>query len=136
MSTNDKQEHEDLSNVASYFQVLLTHTVSDARDAYDILVEGNDDSKYQLSLTYLNLSFQSYLEAKRVYYSEKLQHYELEPFFVSYNHFKSQLKQVVNEKDSNITWLSAAHEELLASKKHLDEFITNYIKSSKKDTGI
>jgi hypothetical protein len=123
-------EQDDFKYHVPYFKDMLDYAYSDALNSYDVLMNYDGDLKYQMSLSYFNMSFQSYLEAKRVRHLHELYHYEIEPFFTAYDDFKFQLKQVITEKDNNTSWLYGTYNRLIDSKKNLDEFINNSLKSA------
>ena len=85
------KESEDLLYNASYLQEKIHSAYVDAIEAYDVLEKHDTEVRYQLSLDYLSMSFQSYLEAKRVYFEAKMEHYDIDPFFQAYDHYKFQL---------------------------------------------
>lgn len=96
-----------------------------------VLSNYEGDLKYSLSLNYLSMSNQCYLEMKRVYRFNRLNHYEIEPFFRDYEEFKLQLKQVITEeKDDNTSFLSSSYDTFTKSKKSDNEFLSNWIKTS------
>lgn len=126
-----KKEVEEMVFNAGYLKDLLLRTFSDATDAYDVLFNYDDDIKYVLSLNLLSMSYQTFLEMQRVYHQNGLEHYEIDPFFSDYQNFKFQLKQVITQRDTNTSWLTAQYNTLVESKKSIIEFIDNFIKSSR-----
>lgn len=130
MTANTNRE-EMYTNVTQ-LQELLHSIYSDVRDSYDVLIDSNHegDVKYSLSLTYLSMSHQSYLEFKRIYHQNGLERYEIDPFLKQYEHYKRQLKEVITDKDSNTSWLVSALDQFTKTKKSVDEFLGNFIKNA------
>lgn len=129
--TTDTEREEMYTNVTQ-LQELLNSTYSDVRHSYDVLIdsEHKGDTAYTLSLTYLSMSHQSYLEFKRIYHENGLEHYEIDPFLKQYEHYKLQLKEVITEKDSNTSWLVSALDKFTEAKQSVDEFLTEFIKNA------
>jgi hypothetical protein len=127
-----RKETEDMVFAVSYMQDLMVKTFSDASDAYEVLSSEHDKAiKYSLSLNYLSMSYQSFLEMRRVYHQYHLEHNEIEVFFSDYEDFKLQLKEVITHKDTNTSWLTSKYNNLVEKKKSVNEFITNFIKSTR-----
>jgi hypothetical protein len=131
MAMSNKEVEEMLVSV-SYMQDLLHSIFSDASDAYVVLSNHDGDTKYILSLNYLSMSYQSYLEMRRVYHNNQLEHYEIDPFFRAYDDFKFQLKQIITEKDNNTSWLLSQYTTLSECKNSVAIFLENWIKSTQK----
>lgn len=113
------------------FQELMKYSYMDAEESYEVLGNHEDDLKYQLSLGYLNLSFVSYLQLKDMYARNiDLQHYEIEPFFSSYDNYIFELKKVITKKDNNTSWLYSAYSNLKENWIHINKFISESIKSA------
>lgn len=122
---------------ATQLQELLHSIYSDVRDSYDVLVRDSlnedghsDDVRYTLSLGYLSMSHQSYLEFKRIYHQNGLEHYDIDPFLKGYEHYKRQLKEVITDKDSNTSWLVSALDQFTKTKKSVDGFLSEFIKNA------
>lgn len=135
MTTNTDRE-EMYANVTQ-LQELLHSISSDVRHSYDVLVKDSsnedghgDDVRYTLSLGYLSMSHQSYLEFKRIYHQNGLEHYEIDPFLKQYEHYKVQLKEVITAKDSNTSWLVSALDQFTKAKQSVDEFLSEFIKNA------
>jgi hypothetical protein len=124
------KEVEEMLYAVSYMQDLLHSTFSDASDAYEVLSSHEGDTKYILSLNYLSMSHQSYLEMRKVYHTNQLEHYEIDPFFRAYDDFKFQLKQIITDKDTNSSWLMSQYNALTECKNSVDEFLGNWIRST------
>ncbi|MCU7712460.1 hypothetical protein OK414_14670 [Priestia sp. JV24] len=124
------RENEEFLYNVSYLQEKLDDAFSDARASYKVLEKQDSDLRYQLSLTYMNMSFQSYIEAKRIYKEAHLEHHEFEGFFEAYKNYKFELKQVIIEKDQNTSWLYSRYETLSKEKKELDLFIKGVFQNS------
>src|SRR5690625_3164656 len=124
-----KDETIEVMEILSYFSELLDKTYSDLRDSYKVLSNFKDDFSYQLSLSYLNLSYQSYLELRRIYHQHKLQRGEIDPFFEAYDHYKYELKSVITKDDKNTSWLSSAYDEFVGRKEETSKFINDHIEN-------
>ncbi len=127
-----KEEVQEMIVNVGYLQELLNLVFSDVCDSYEVLNNYDEDIRYSLSLNYLNMSHQSYLEFKRVYIQGELGHYEIEPFFRDYEHYRIQLKEVITNKDSNTSWLNSAMDKLTESKNSVDDFLGNSLKTNMK----
>ncbi|PFK04775.1 hypothetical protein COI97_09195 [Bacillus cereus] len=125
---NKPDVQEMIANL-TYLQELLNLTFSDVYDSYEVLENYDDDIRYTLSLNYLSMSHKSYLEFKRVYLQNELYHYEIEPLFRDYEHYRVQLKEVITKKDSNTSWLYSAMNKLTETKKNVDDFLSTWIKN-------
>lgn len=123
-------EEDSMVGMVMHMQELLHSTVSDAKHAYDVLNNYDDDTSYNLSLSYLNMSYQSYLEFKRIYHKNSLEHYEIEPFIRDYEDYKHQLNEVITKKDSNTSWLYSAYTRLMNIEKEVNKFMSNWIKAN------
>lgn len=103
------------------FQSHVDNAIDDIRSSYEVLKEQESDLRYQLSLSYLSMSWQSYLEARKLYIDPTLDVAEAERFFNSYNIYKSTLKRFINRKEQNNEWLDAAYKQLIKHYHVLDE---------------
>lgn len=128
MTMNTDRLEEMYTNVTR-LQELLDSIYSDVRHSYDALDEHKGDIRYSLSLSYLSMSHQSYLEFKRIAYENGLATTEITPFFEGYEHYKHQLKEVITDKDSNTSWLGSALRSFTDAKKNVAEFLSTWIKS-------
>lgn len=124
------KEAEKMLYDVSYFQELMKTAFSDAYEAYEALENYDGDIKYVIALNYLNLSFQSYVELKRVIHESELHHYEIESFFTAYEEYKFQFKKVITQKDKNTSWLIGTHDRLFESWKSTNEFLVGYIRTN------
>lgn len=96
--------------------------MDDIESSYEVLKEQRSDLDYQLSLSYMSMSWQSYLEARKLYVDPRLDTVEVERFFNSYNIYKSTLKRFINRKEQNNEWLVAAYKQLIKHYHILDDF--------------
>lgn len=85
---------------------LIQKTYSDISTACDIVIYQDNNSKYLVSLGFLNKSYMTYLEAKRFHSeNEDIQSIEFENFFEAYNNLEHELKEVISKEDKNTSWL-------------------------------
>lgn len=111
-------------------QELMRYSFMHAEEAYEALAEHEGDTKYQISLGYLNLSFASFLEMRRLYHrDEYLQRGEIESYFKAYDHYIFQLKEVITQRDKNTSWLFSSYESLKEYWIWLNKFIDDTIKA-------
>lgn len=113
--------------IVTHLQELSHSVYSDVYDSYEILNKHEDDIRYSLSLGYLTMAHQSILEFQRVYHQFGLEHYEIDLFIKGYEHYKTQLKEVITDKDSNTSWLQSGFDSFTDNKKSVDEFLNNWI---------
>ncbi|AXI08152.1 hypothetical protein CV093_03970 [Oceanobacillus sp. 143] len=128
MTINKDELQERFTNV-SYLQELLHSIYSDLHDSYEVITKHDGDLSYSLSLNYLAMSHQSFLEFKRVYHQYGLEHYEIDPLIEDYEHYKLQLKEVITDKDTNTSYVYSAFNKFTDTKKSVDEFLSNWIKN-------
>lgn len=70
--TKSTDRLEEMYTNVTYLRELLSSISSDVRHSYDSLDEHKGDIRYSLSLTYLSMSHQTFLEFKRVAYENGL----------------------------------------------------------------
>lgn len=128
MAINKDELQERYTNL-TYLRELLDSIYSDVNDSYAVLNNYDGDMGYSLSLNYLVMSHQSYLEFKRMYHKNALEHYEIDSLFDDYENYKIQLKEVITDKDSNTSWLYSAFNKFTDTKVSVDEFLGNWIKN-------
>lgn len=108
----------------SIFLELINQACHDASDAYETLHKHPSPHNYRLSLSYLSMSYTSYIQAWQYYAQhEDIQHYEIDPVFKSYETFKRQLKQVITNNDRPGEPLNTAYEALKQAHREANEFI-------------
>mgnify|MGYP001327276682 CR=1 FL=1 len=127
-----KIEKNEILNDALYLQDAMEKAKIFAEDAYEVLGNGNFDGEeqYILSLQFLQLSQQYYIEFKRLLHDKGLDHYELNPFIIEYDDFVFQLRNFVKDKDNNTSWLYTACNKLREKWSEANEFLTNFIKNN------
>lgn len=124
-------DHKEWIYKIGQFQELVRYAYMDAVNSYEVIENHDKAQRYQLSLGFLNLSFASYLELKRIYNDyEDIQHYEYEPFFKAYDHYIFQLKKVITDKDENTSWLYSAYEDLKEKWIYVNDFMSNTVKNT------
>lgn len=124
------QKINEMINDASYLQELMQSSYTDALSAYESMENYDGDARYIVALNFLLMSQQSYIELKRLLHEKELEHYELAPFFTSYEDYKFQLKKVIEDKDRNTSWLYSAYNKLKENWISANEFLLNYIKTN------
>ncbi|GAB1786461.1 hypothetical protein [Priestia megaterium] len=127
--TKSTDRLEEMYTNVTYLRELLSSISSDVRHSYDSLDEHKGDIRYSLSLTYLSMSHQTFLEFKRVAYENGLASLEVTPFFEKYEHYKYQLKEVITDRDANTSWLDSALSSFTETKTSVDEFLGNWLKN-------
>jgi hypothetical protein len=129
MTVSNENVNEKIIN-ANHFYDLIVRTYSDVCDSFEVLENYKGDIKYILSLEYLKMSHDLFLELRRFYQEKELFHREIEPFFSAYDDYKYQLKEFITEKDTNITWVHSAINKLADTKEEVEKFIGDYIESN------
>jgi len=124
------KETENFLYDLTYFQEVMHMVYSDAYEAYDALEQHDGENNYIISLGYLNMANQSFVELNRFKNEKALETYEISPFFNAYLEYKHELKEVITNKDTNTSWLYTKHQNLINSWKNADEFIKNYLKTT------
>ncbi|GIO33757.1 hypothetical protein J2TS6_48980 [Paenibacillus albilobatus] len=122
-----KAEIEQRVTKLYYFQEVMRLSYSDAVEAYEAFGKHDESTMYGIALGYLAMAQQSHLELKRIYWESDLSHYEIESYFTAFEDYAFQFKQVITEKDRNISWLVGTREKLIECWKSTDEFIRNWI---------
>lgn len=111
------------SNV-NYVHKFLQQSYSGATAAYDTLSNYKGDTKYHLSLSFLSIADQSFIEAKRFYHAhEDIERVEIEEFFKKYEDFKFEITETISKKDSNTSWLGTRYDFLKDSMIELNQLI-------------
>lgn len=105
---------------AYYLKSVTDAVYSDAAEAIRCITDLKE--RYSISLGFLNLSYQGYLEAKRFYFeNDELGSDEFENFFRSYDLLKLQLSEVIKKEDKNTSWLSESFDNLVERQAALNE---------------
>lgn len=126
------RDKDDILNDAYYLQETMREAKSYAEDAYEVL--GNDnfngEEQYVLSLQFLTLSQQYYIDFKRLLHAKELYHVELDSFINAYEDFRFQLRKFIKDKDNNTSWLYTARNRLSEKWSEANEFLSNFIKNN------
>ncbi|PFY57635.1 hypothetical protein [Bacillus pseudomycoides] len=105
-------------------QRLIQKTYSDISTACDIVIYQDNNSKYLVSLGFLNKSYMTYLEAKRFYRENvAVQRMEFENFFKAYDNLEHELKEVISKEEQNTSWLHSRIGEFQQEIKNVNELI-------------
>ena len=129
--TINKEEIINMYTNVYYLLELLDSIYSDVSDSYEVLNKHEGDISYSLSLNYLAISHQSYIEFKRVYHHYGMEHSEIDVLIGAYEHYKLQLKEVITDKDANTSWLTSALDSFTVTKNSVREFLSNTLDSLK-----
>ena len=103
-----------------HFQSFVDSAVDDIRSSYEVLKEQESNDRYQLALSYMSMSWQSHLEAKKLYTDPILHSPSIEYLFKAYNVYKATLKRIINGKEQNTEYLDEAYNELIKRYHALD----------------
>ncbi|MBO1583145.1 hypothetical protein [Bacillus sp. XF8] len=115
---------EELKYKAFELQSLIQKTHSDISTACDIVIYQDNNSKYLVSLGFLNKSYMTYLEAKRYYReSRSIQRIEFVNFFKAYDNLEYELKEVISKEDKNTSWLHSRIGEFQQEIKNVNNLI-------------
>ncbi|PRT36914.1 hypothetical protein [Bacillus wiedmannii] len=104
-------------------QHLLHLTYSDICTAYDVVTKKESNNKYQIALGFINNAHSTYLESRRLYFTEKIERQEFEDFFAKYERLERELKEVISEEDTNTSWLYSRHEDFIEEMKSINELV-------------
>ncbi|OUB17547.1 hypothetical protein BK708_21700 [Bacillus thuringiensis serovar yunnanensis] len=89
-------------------QRFIQKTYFDIKTACDVVIYQESNSKYLISLGFLNKSYITYIEAKRFYReNEELKSVEFDNFFNGYANVEKELKGVISKEDKNTSWLNS-----------------------------
>ncbi|MGN7360038.1 hypothetical protein ACTHPF_27035 [Paenibacillus sp. SAF-054] len=114
-----------------HFQETMSLSYTDSLKAFKVLEKYDEDNTmYGISLSFLIMAQQSYLELKRIYWEKDVVHPEIDGYFTAFDHYAFQLKQVIVDKDENLSWLVSARDKLVESWKSCDEFLKNWINNN------
>ncbi len=113
---------------------LMEETISPVMASYDVLIEGRytEETSYQLSLGFLSIANQSYLQAKVLCNEKGLERSEIYPFFDSFKNYKFELKEYIAKKDDNSSWLSSRQDQFIKDCNSSIKFISDIIKMNLK----
>ncbi|MDR2994831.1 hypothetical protein COK05_09190 [Bacillus cereus] len=105
-------------------QQLIQKTYSDIKTACDIAIYQESNSKYLISLGFLNKSYITYLEAKRFYReNEELASVEFDNFFDVYDKLEHELKQVISREDKNPSLLHSRLSQFQQKVENINDLI-------------
>ncbi|HDR4453684.1 hypothetical protein [Bacillus sp. FSL K6-1338] len=105
-------------------QQFIQKTYSDIKTACDIAIYQENNSKYLISLGFLNKSYITYLEAKRFYReNEELASVEFDNFFDVYDKFEHELKQVISREDKNPSLLHSRLSQFQQKVENINDLI-------------
>ncbi|MBS9806840.1 hypothetical protein J4052_28470 [Bacillus toyonensis] len=105
-------------------QQLIQKTYSDIKTACDIAIYQENNSKYLISLGFLNKSYITYLEAKRFYReNEELVSVEFDNFFDVYDKLEHELKQVISREDKNPSLLHSRLSQFQQKVENINDLI-------------
>lgn len=138
MTTNaNKEELHENYTIVTRLQELLDSIYSDVRHSYDVFTKDTHtgDSRYSLSLTYLSMSYQSYLEFERLAYEHGLVNMDIDPVLTKYKHYRHQLKKAITNKDSDASYNSAFN-KFTDAKEYVSEFFSSHIREIVRQNSI
>ncbi|MED1903098.1 hypothetical protein P4V05_23595 [Bacillus thuringiensis] len=105
-------------------QQFIQKTYSDIKTACDIAIHQENNSKYLISLGFLNKSYITYLEAKRFYReNEELASVEFDNFFDVYDKLEHELKQVISREDKNPSLLHSRLSQFQQKVENINDLI-------------
>ncbi|EEM92611.1 hypothetical protein CON48_13350 [Bacillus thuringiensis] len=105
-------------------QQFIQKTYSDIKTACDIAIYQENNSKYLISLGFLNKSYITYLEAKRFYReNEELASVEFDNFFDVYDKLEHELKQVISREDKNPSLLHSRLSQFQQKVENINDLI-------------
>ncbi|MGC8229004.1 hypothetical protein ACP2W0_08375 [Pseudobacillus badius] len=123
---NMEKDMIDWQNNVRYVHNLMQQAYLGATAAIDTLSSYEDDKKYHMSLAFLTLAEQSYLEAKRFYQThENIERIEFDELFRKYEEYKFELMKTISDKDKNTSWLHSRYETLKDSIAGLNQLVDN-----------
>ncbi|HDR4908982.1 hypothetical protein [Bacillus sp. SH8-8] len=105
-------------------QQFIQKNYSDIKTACDIAIYQENNSKYLISLGFLNKSYITYLEAKRFYReNEELASVEFDNFFDAYDKLEHELKQVISREDKNPSLLHSRLSQFQQKVENINDLI-------------
>ncbi|MHA2890618.1 hypothetical protein [Bacillus cereus] len=105
-------------------QSLIQKTYSDIKTACDVVIYQKTNSKYLISLGFLNKSYTTYIEGKRFYReNEGLESVEFDNFFKAYDNVEHELKEVISKEDNNTSWLNSRIGQIQQEIKNVNDLI-------------
>ncbi|MDA2450920.1 hypothetical protein ORM30_14605 [Bacillus cereus] len=105
-------------------QQFIQKTYFDIKTACDIAIYQENNSKYLISLGFLNKSYITYLEAKRFYReNEELTSVEFDNFFDVYDKLEHELKQVISREDKNPSLLHSRLSQFQQKVENINDLI-------------
>ncbi|MED3181216.1 hypothetical protein [Bacillus thuringiensis] len=105
-------------------QQFIQKTYSDIKTACDIAIYQENNSKYLISLGFLNKSYITYLEAKRFYReNEELASVEFDNFFDVYDKLEYELKRVISREDKNPSLLHSRLSQFQQKVENINDLI-------------
>lgn len=130
MEVSFKDNGEKFGYDLQLLKELMEETLTPSIAAYDVLIDSEyeGDSAYQLSLGFLSIANQSYIEAKNIYNEKELEAIEIDPFFKTFKDYKFELTQYISERDNNPSWLSTRKDQFIDGCNGVIEFIVNHLK--------
>lgn len=120
-------ETEKRVDALYHFQEIMSLSYTDALKAFKVIEKYDEHRMYGVALSFLAMAQQSHLELKRIYWEKDIAHNEIESYFTAFEHYAFQLKQVITDQDTNISWLVSAHDKLVESWKSTNDFLKNWI---------
>lgn len=125
---NKVSEREDFIYSLYFLQDMVEETYQDAIEAYEVLKNYEDTTRHSLSLSYLMMANQSYIQSRKLCHEKKLEHYNIDGFLEAFRHYKNELKSVITKKDNNLSWLYSSESQLKENYIIASDFIKNQIK--------
>ncbi|PEV47228.1 hypothetical protein [Bacillus thuringiensis] len=105
-------------------QQFIQKTYSDIKTACDIAIYQENNSKYLISLGFLNKSYITYLEGKRFYReNEEIVSVEFDNFFDVYDKLEHELKRVISREDKNPSLLHSRLSQFQQKVENINDLI-------------
>lgn len=109
-----------------YLQGLLQQTYINANDSYETLRTYEGNTKYQIAVNFLSMSYQSYLVASQFYHSNTdIQREEFDNYFLAYEDFKFEMNRVIVQKDPNTLLMIRLLDQIHSSIVEVNKLIEN-----------
>ncbi|MGG0256595.1 hypothetical protein ABEY61_29495 [Bacillus toyonensis] len=105
-------------------QQFIQKTYSDIKTACNVAINQDNNSKYLISLGFLNKSYMTYIEAERFYREHaELKSVEFDNFFKAYDNLEDELKGIILKEDKNTSWLQCRLDQLRQEINKINDLI-------------
>ncbi|WP_100617838.1 hypothetical protein [Bacillus cereus] len=105
-------------------QQFIQKTYSDIKTACNVAINQDNNSKYLISLGFLNKSYMTYIEAERFYREHaELKSVEFDNFFKAYDNLEDELKGIILKEDKNTSWLQCRLDQLQQEINKINDLI-------------